>query len=97
MLEVMIMPAAQRDMLELCHYLSGFYPGTAIRQYDRIMEKILKLPDFPEKYEVYRKGNYHFEYRKMVVDRYLVFYVVTDTVIEIRRILPGNQDVENML
>lgn len=91
------MPAAQQDMAELCEYLSRYYPSTAIRQYDRIMEKILKLPDFPEKYEAYHKGDYHFEYRKMVVNRYLIFYVVTDDAIEIRRIISGNQDLQNTL
>lgn len=81
-------------MLELCAYLSGFYPTTALRQYDRIMEKIMELPNFPLKHEAYRIGEYRFQYRKMVVDRYLVFYVVTDAAIEIRRILTGNQDIE---
>lgn len=40
------------------------------------MRRIVMLPRFPEMYEEYGAGHYHFAYRRMVVDDYLVFYAV---------------------
>jgi toxin ParE1/3/4 len=48
-------------------------------------------------YKEYGTGHYRFNYRKMVVDDYLVFYVVLDEAIEIHRILHGKRDIGRYL
>lgn len=40
-------------------YLAQFYESTAVQQYDRIVEKIQELAEFPEMYEVYPGGQFH--------------------------------------
>lgn len=94
---VMLLRAAQ-DLEDVVDYLSQFYESTAIKRYDRIISKIQELPRFPEMYEEYRSGDcYRFDYRRMVVDDYLIFYVVLDDVIEIHRILHGKKDIGKYL
>lgn len=86
-MKVNILPRAVLDLEEIVDYLSDFSIKSALEQYDRLVEKINNLPAFPFLYPVYKPGRYKFEYRKLVVDNYLVFYVVLDDVIEIHYIL----------
>ena len=94
---IVMLPLAVQDLEDITDYLSQFYASTAIKQYDRIIEKINDIPPFPNKYEEHGKGHYHNNYRRMVVDDYLVFYVVLDDVIEIHRILHGKRDIGRYL
>ncbi|KKM10697.1 plasmid stabilization system [Clostridiales bacterium PH28_bin88] len=97
MRRIVMLPRAVQDLEDVIDYLSQFYASTAIKQYDRIVSKIQELPHFPHKYEEYGAGHYRFSYRRMVVDDYLVFYVVLDDAIEIHRILHGKRDIRRYL
>jgi len=94
---IVMLPRAVQDLEDIVDYLSQFYTSTAIKQYDRIIEKINDIPPYPNKYEEYGTGQYHNTYRRMVVDDYLVFYAVLDDVIEIHRILHGKRDIGRYL
>lgn len=97
MRKVVMLPIAEHDLADVVDYLAQFYESTALRQYDRIVEKIKELPNFPEKYEAYMTGQYLLAYRRMPVDNYLVFYVVLEDTIEIHRILHGSRDIKRNL
>lgn len=94
---IVMLPRTVQDLEDIVDYLSQFYASTAIKQYDRIIEEINDIPPCPNKYEEYRTGQYHNTYRRMVVDDYLVFYVVMDDIIEIHRILHGKRDIGRYL
>jgi plasmid stabilization system protein ParE len=81
----------------LIDYLSQFHPNTAIKQYDRIIEKINALKGFPFMYEEYPIDIMGFRYRRMVVDKYLVFYVVLENTIEIHRIINSRMDITKVI
>lgn len=57
------------------------------------MEKINSLKEFPLMYEEYPMDVMGFRYRRMVVDKYLVFYVVLEDTIEIHRIINSKMDL----
>lgn len=97
MRRIVMLPRAAQDLEDVVDYLSQFYASTAIKQYDRIVSKIQELPRFLEMCEEYGAGHYHFAYRRMVVNDYLVFYVVLDDAIEIHRILHGKKDIGRYL
>lgn len=97
MRKIVMLPRAVQDLEDVIDYLSQFHANTAIKQYDRIVSKIQELPRYPEMYKEYGTGHYRFNYRKMVVDDYLVFYVVLDEAIEIHRILHGKRDIGRYL
>ena len=90
--KITMLPTAKVDLADMIDYLSQFYPSTAITQYDRIIDRINKLKEFPLMCEEYLTETMDFQYRKMVVDNYLVFYVRLEDVIEIHRIINGKMD-----
>lgn len=94
---IVMLPLAVQDLEDIIGYLSQFYATTAITQYDRIIEKINDLYSFPNKYEEYGAGQFHNKYRRIVVDDYLVFYVVLDNIIEVHRILHAKRDIGRYL
>ena len=88
--------AAEQDLAEIFNYITNDNPSAAPKLIGEIERSILKLEDFPgigstpKIRRLARKG-----YRILIVDTYLVFYVVlkNDTV-EIRRILSGKRDFD---
>ena len=86
--KVKIYPAAQMDLNDIVSYLNTLSPQAAIRYYDLLVEKIGSLVEIPERCPFVRdialkaKG-----YRYLIVENYLVFFVVKGDTVQIRRIL----------
>lgn len=95
--KIVMLPCAVKDIENIIEYLSRFYETTAIKQYDRIMSGINKLKQFPLMCPVYETTSSRYTYRKLVVDDYLIFYVVNGDKIEIHRILNGKREISNEL
>ena len=96
--KVKIYPAAKRDLLEIIDYLNTLSPGAATRYYDLLTEEIAGLSHMPERWPRPRdlalaaKG-----YRYLIVEQYLVFYVVSGDTVQVRRILNGRRDYQVLL
>ena len=96
--EVRIFPAAQQDLLDVIDYLNTLSQDTALKYYDRLTSEIASLSTMPERCPRPRdlalaaKG-----YRYLVVGNYLVFYVVSGNVVQIRRILYARRDYKQLL
>jgi len=43
------------------------------------------------------KDKYYYKYRKLVVDNYLVFYIVKNEVIEIHRIINSRMNIDRII
>ncbi len=84
--KIKYLPLAVQDLRDIAEYLSQFYPGTAPRVLRTIRDKIANLKDMPEVYERYEQEP---DYRKLLVEQYLVFYQVQDEkqIVEIHRVL----------
>lgn len=71
---------------------------TAMNQYNRIAEAILSLDEFPERYELFElepertKG-----IRRMIVDNYMVCYIVDEETVTITNVLYAASDIHNRL
>ena len=86
--------AAEQDLVEIVDYIADGNSAAALKIADRIERNIVKLESFPLMGVVPRirrlagKG-----YRVLIVDDYLILYVVTDNgIVEIRRILSDKRD-----
>ena len=97
--KLMLLPSAKADLKQITDYLSQFYAGTALRKYDRIIEKISYLKDTPYMCEEYPYVIRGISYRKMVVDEYLVFYTVNEdaATVEIHVIINGKMNYRPFL
>ncbi len=94
-----ITEAAEHDLTEIIDYITKDNPAPALKIAEKIIQNILQLEDFPligtvpQNRRLTRKG-----YRILIVDSYLVFYVLLNNeTIEIRRIINGKRDYKFLL
>jgi addiction module RelE/StbE family toxin len=91
---ISITEAAEQDLAEIVDYVANDNPAAALKRAEEIEQNILRLEDFPlmgavpKNRRLTRQG-----YRILIVDNYLVFYVLLDNeTVEIRRIVSGKRD-----
>ena len=94
--EVRLLDLAERDIDEICQYLSKFYPGTPCKFLDALEKNFNYLSLNPKMYPKYVHNN---EYRKMVTDNYLVFYKTDEenNQINVYRILHEKRNISTIL
>lgn len=89
---------AKRDLKDIIGYLNTLSPQAALKYYDLIVEQINSLAEMPERCSFVRdivlkaKG-----YRYLIIENYLVFFVVKTDTVQIRRILYGRRNYEWLL
>ena len=83
---------AQQDLIDIFDYIREDNPTAAANFIDKIDKSISKLELFP-KLGVIPKDDHleFFGYRMLVIDSYLVFYVIIENIVEIRRIIHGSR------
>lgn len=93
--KIKIYSTAKMDLKDIIRYLNTLSPQIAIKYYDLIVEKIGGLAEMPERCSFVRdvvlkaKG-----YRYLIVENYVVFFVVKADTVQIRRILYGSRNYE---
>lgn len=94
--EIRYLPVACLDLDGIAEYLQRFYPDTAARVLHSIEEKLKALEQMPEMYEEYPKNPF---YRRMVVEKYLVFYHVNreNGTVDVYRVLRAAWDIEKQI
>ena len=86
------------DLKDIVSYINTLSPQAALRYYDLIIEKIGSLAKMPEGCPFVRdvvlkaKG-----YRYLIVENYLVFFVVKADTVQIRRIIYSKRNYEWLL
>ncbi|MBQ8983782.1 MAG: type II toxin-antitoxin system RelE/ParE family toxin [Lachnospiraceae bacterium] len=73
-------------------------PGNAMGQYNRIADAILTLEYFPARYGLFEcEPEHSLGIHRMVVDNYLVCYVIDPGVVTVTDVLYGALDVHKRL
>jgi len=90
------LPETMTDRTRIKDYLSQYYESTVKKFFTVLKEKIERLKDFPYSCPVYEDDS---DYRTLVVEDYLVFYMVDEErkIVEIHRIFHGSQDIMRYL
>lgn len=89
------LPSSAKDLTEIVDYIKIDSPQSALSFLDKIDKSISRLEQFPfigiipKDIRLQSLG-----YRILLIDNYLVFYVVFDDTIEIRRIISGKRKYE---
>lgn len=92
------LPIAEKDLTEIIEYVQLDSPQSALNLLDEIDSTILKLEDFPYIGKIPKDARLQYlNYRILIVSSYLVFYVVKDNIVEIRRILHGKRKYDFLL
>jgi plasmid stabilization system protein ParE len=94
--EVKLLDLAERDIDEICRYLSQFYPGTPgkfLNALEKDSDNISFNPNMYPKYE------YNKKYRKTVTGDFLVFYKTDEAhkQVDIYRVLHGKRSIGTIL
>ena len=96
--EVSYLSLAENDLVEILDYISTQSKSAAIAFLDNLDRSVTRLKKFPEigsrpKDDRLQKLGY----RIIIVDDYLVFYVVKEKEVEIRRIIHGRRRYEFLI
>lgn len=95
---IQIFSAAQNDLQEIVDYLNTLSPQVALKYYDLIVERIATLSELPERCPLSKDTQLRLRgYRTLLINNYIVFYVIKGDVVEIRRILYAKRQYEWML
>jgi plasmid stabilization system protein ParE len=94
--KVIVFKDAAQDVQGIKRFYKKVNPSVGDRYSQQIKIAIGSLKEMPLRYQVYPDDP---RYRKMVVDRYLVFYVVNEKKKEVRvhRVLDGRMDIPKQL
>lgn len=98
MYKVKIYKTAKQDLREMIDYLNTLSHQAAIKYYDLIVENIGSLAEMPERCPLLRDIQLRLRgYRVLIVEKYMVFFVIKGDTVQIRRILYGRRQYEWML
>lgn len=96
--KIKIYRKAQGDLAEIVAYSNQFYIETAIKYYDLIIFEISKLESNPKRCALVREEVLRRKgYRYLIIVNYIVFFVVKDGTVQIRRILYNKQQYKDFL
>ena len=98
--EVKITDEALLDMKKIYEYIANelLAPENALGQYNRIAEAILTLDSYPERFALFEmEPECSWGMRRMVVDNYLVCYVIDPGVVTVTDVLYGASNVHARL
>lgn len=100
MFKLHYMPLALEDLRNISDYIVNTLqaPKAAVDLLDAMDESISRLRQFPFSCRVYQPIDYmENEYRILSVKNYLVFYVVSEQVVEIHRVIYAKMDLTKMV
>lgn len=86
------LPSAKQDFSNIVLTLKARYPTTAQFRYDNLYDGIHLLENNPLLGKKYKSNVSNLSYRKLIVNEWLVFYVVNDDTIDIHAIINGKTD-----
>lgn len=91
--KIKIYKSATRDLENIVEYINTLSEESAIRLYDHIIEQIQSLDEMPERCPLLKDTNLRFKgYRGLIIDNFVVFYIVKGNMVQIRRILYGKRN-----
>ena len=96
--KVRILPIAQNDMQEIVNYINTLSPKAAIDLCDEIVAEIGSLAEMPMQCAPIRTPELRAKgYRALRVNNYIVFYIVDNDTVQIRRILYAKRHFDSLL
>lgn len=91
--DIRLLRVAEDDLTDIVLYVASERPDVAMRLTDRFYQKLELLADNPHLGAVPKEESLALlGYRYLVLENYLIFYVVEDEVIYIHRVVHGARD-----
>lgn len=94
--EVLVLPSAQADLDDIATYTKEQWGRDQARRYlSSLQSDITCLNRFPRMHPAHQSR--HGSFRKMSSGEHLVFFLVSETTVEVVRVLHNRMDVEEAL
>jgi toxin ParE1/3/4 len=100
MYDIKYLPIAQKDLWEITTYFLEDLklPKAAMDFIDELDKSILRLRHYPYSCKLYYlQEPLETEYRFLPVKNYLVFFTVTENIVEIHRIIYARMNLEDLI
>jgi addiction module RelE/StbE family toxin len=95
---VKISPSAQEDLLDIIGRIGALTSEEVARYFDVFVEKITVLSTIPESCPLARDSQLRLRgYRTLPLENYIVFYVIDNKNVELRRILYARRQYERLI
>ena len=94
------LPIFEQDLMSTANYIADVLKNedAASRLVADVENAILERLHNPIAFEPYRsKKKRDYPYYRIYVRNYVVYYVVIDNIMEIRRLIYGSRDIDNIL
>lgn len=98
--ELRYLPRFEKELTDIVNYITYKLgnPSAAENLVDDVEKAIMKRLDSPLSYEsCYSIYDREHDYYRIYVKNYVVYYVVIDNVMEVRRIVYGKRDRERLV
>lgn len=96
--EIFYLQTAERDLYEIFDYIKKDSPSAASSMLEKIDTAVSHLSINPELEVVPRDTRLrNLGYRMLIVEKYLVFYVVKEESVQIRRVIHGARKYEFLI
>jgi addiction module RelE/StbE family toxin len=92
------LPIAQDDLLAIYDYVAQDSPARALTFVDKLDERIGRLEHHPLLGRIPRHARLRQDgYRVLIIDTYLVFYIIRGQQIEIHRVVHGSRNLDHLI
>jgi toxin ParE1/3/4 len=92
------LPAADADLVEIFDFIAQDSPNRALSYLEKLDKRIGSLEQHPKLGRVPRHpGLREYGYRVLIVESYLVFYIVCGQTIEIHRVVHGSRNLDHLI
>jgi toxin ParE1/3/4 len=92
------LPIAQEDLTAIFDWIAKDSPNRAISFVEKLDKRIGLLETHPHLGREPRLTKLReYGYRVLIVETYLVFYIIRGTTIEIHRVIHGSRNLENLV
>ena len=98
--KILTLPSAERDIEEITEYIGEKLKasGAAAKFIDKILDVYEKLSTFPEMgTELKNRYPLQYKYRWILIDNYILFYIIKDDKVIVMRLLYSSSNYLNVL
>lgn len=92
------LPIAQGDLISIFDFIAQDSPKRALSFVEQLDQRIGRLEQYPSLGRVPRHPNLReYGYRVLIVESYLVFYIVRGHEIEVHRVVHGSRNLDHLI
>jgi toxin ParE1/3/4 len=92
------LPVAQSDLTDILGWIAQDSPNRAISFIDKLDERISQLVSHPKLGRVPRHLKLReYGYRVLIIETYLVFYILRGQTIEIHHVVHGSRNLDHLI